>query len=223
MSSRRRAFAGSMLRWGLATRRNFPWRAGRASPYKVLMAEVALKRTTSTAALRAFKELTLRYPDFAALELAEQHELERLLTTVGLQRQRAKGLKELADFVVKRYRGILPQDLGSLMAIPHVGPYTARAVLSFAFGIPAAVVDSNVVRVLGRFFSPYLSAGPTQGTFQALADLLLPKRHHRDFNFALLGSLGATVCRYVEPKCPVCPLKSKCGSVHPSRPHRQQE
>ena len=117
----------------------------------------------------------------------------------------------MANFIVDRYAGAIPADLDSLLEVPQIGEYAARAVMSFGHGIPAAVVDSNVIRVLGRLFSQTLGKRPTLVQLQELADVLLPDQGHQQFNWAVLD-LGALVCRYDRPKCEICPLMAICDT-----------
>ena len=171
----------------------------------MLIAEVLLKRTTAKAAARTYLPFIARFPDLASISEAAVEDVKQVLLPVGLYRQRAKGLKEMAAHLWKEHGGRVPDDLASLQRVPHLGPYSARAVLSFAHGRPVAVVDSNVQRVFGRLYGRRLGGAPSVADVQALADLVLPTKNHRTFNWALLD-LGAMVCRYDIPRCHVCPL-----------------
>jgi A/G-specific adenine glycosylase len=201
-----------LLEWGTTHLRKFPWRnEGNRTPYRILVAELLLKRTTAQAASKIYEQFLMRFPDLSAIASSSEAELERVLTSVGLQRQRAKGFKAMTHFLIERCGGVVPCDLDQLKEIPHVGEYSARAVMTFAHGMPAAVVDSNVVRVLGRLFSKELGRNPTLARYQELADSVLPFEDHREFNWGILD-LGALVCRYDRPKCEVCPFGSICDS-----------
>lgn len=200
----------ALLSWAASNRRQYPWRAEGLSPYQALIAEVLLKRTTARAAARVFGPFIAKYPAPESLHSAPAKEVEQDLAPIGLYKQRARGLKEMAQYLIVRCGGQVPLDLEALLQVPHVGPYAARAVVSFAYGQPAAVVDSNVQRVLGRLFRRRLGSAPTLSRVQALADAVLPKESHREFNWALLD-LGATVCRYDRPRCSICPLVDLCS------------
>ena len=199
----------AILGWAAGHLREFPWRDADTSVYEVLIAEVLLKRTTARAAARAFTGFVVQFPDFESIGAALTEEIEEALTPVGLYRQRAKGLKEMAGYLMKEHSGQVPDNLPDLLRVPHVGPYSAGAVLSFGHGRPAAIVDSNVQRVLGRLYKRQLGEAPSLSATQALADLLLDPEAHQAFNWALLD-LGATVCRYDIPRCQSCPLSSLC-------------
>ena len=195
--------------WAARNLREFPWRARGTSVYKVLIAEVLLKRTTARAAARVFVDFVVQFPDLTSIDLAPSVDLEGALVPVGLYRQRAKGLKEMAGYLRREHGGQIPDNLPDLLKVPHLGPYSARAVLSFGYGRPVAIVDANVSRVLGRLYERRLGKEPSLTAVQALADALLDSQNHQVFNWAWLD-LGATVCRYGLPKCQVCPLSDVC-------------
>ncbi len=197
-----------LLAWGRANYRAFTWRAAGATAYEVAVAEVLLRRTTATAAARLYPSFISKFPDWPSLAAAPEKRLARAIKIVGLSNQRARDLKSLAIAVV-RNGGQLPDSLDALLTLPGLGPYSARAVLSIAFGNRAAIVDSNVARVLSRLASPALdSASPKQ--LQIVADALVAPRAHRAFNLALLD-LAAAVCRYGRPRCDRCPLTAHCA------------
>jgi adenine-specific DNA glycosylase len=152
----------------------------------------------------------------SVVRLAQQHhyevqeaEIAEALSPIGLQRQRAHSIKALAQYLVEHEKGEIPRDLESLLSIPGVGEYSARAILSFAFNLPAAVVDSNVERIFQRVFLTSLPVRPSQSVYQEIADRLLPSKQHRVFNWGLLD-LGALVCRPGVPRCDECPLTDIC-------------
>jgi len=131
--------------------RHFPWREPGRNPYEVLIAELLLKRTTSTAAARLYKKFLSKkflsqYPNIKKLARAHTRSLSGLFKNIGLQEQRARAAKALAKYLISERGGRVPSGLEELQRIPGVGDYTARALLSVAFGIPTAVVDSNVER-----------------------------------------------------------------------------
>jgi A/G-specific adenine glycosylase len=200
-----------LIGWAKREGRAFPWRMAGRTPYEVLVAELLLKRTTAQAASRIYGQFLKEFPDPAAINSADPSDLEFVLSSVGLQRQRASGFKAMAQFLVDRCRGVVPHDLDKLLEVPHVGEYAARAVMSFGHGRPAAVVDSNVVRVFGRLFSKSLGPNPPLKQIQGLADAILPVHDHKEFNWAVLD-LGALVCRYDRPRCEICPFRSICDS-----------
>lgn len=130
---------------------------------------------------------------------------------IGLQVQRARSTEALAAHLSRTEAGTVPNDLQRLLAVPGIGAYGARAVLSFAHGRPYAIVDSNVRRVLSRVFEGTLPDRPSDTVIQQVADTLLPREGHALHNFALLD-LSAAICRYQRPRCSVCPLSRSCDA-----------
>ena len=199
----------SILDWSLTHLRAYPWREPDRTPYEVLIAEVLLKRTTATAAARVYDSFIHQFPTTKTITTATEEQLVAALSNVGLQRQRTKAIKALARHLTEEQGSNIPSDLDYLLGIPGLGEYSARAVLSFGFGIPVAVVDANVERILGRVFQTVLPQRPLTHLFQKLASSLLPSESHRRYNLGLLD-LGALICRYIDPLCPECPLTSIC-------------
>ena len=206
---KRRLFQEAVLCWVTDRLRDYPWRKPGRSPYEILIAEILLKRTTATAAARVYEDFLHKFPSPQAINDADEEKLAQVLSKVGLQWQRAKAVKALAGHLTEVHGGEIPCDLHLLLGIPGLGEYSARAILSFGFGIPVAVVDANIERILGRAFQNVLPRRPSQHSLQVLAGSLLPNKSHRDYNLGLLD-LGALICRYVDPLCGKCPLASIC-------------
>lgn len=202
-------FTHLTLNWTLSHLRDYPWREPSRTPYEVLVAEVLLKRTTATAAARVYDAFIHRFPSIQTINNASEEQLASALSKVGLQRQRAKAIKALARYLTEEQGSNIPSDLDHLLGIPGLGEYSARAVLSFGFGIPVAVVDANVERILSRVFQNVLPQRPPGRLLQELADSLLPRESHMKHNLGLLD-LGALVCRYVDLLCLECPLGYIC-------------
>lgn len=203
IESQKYEFSDRLLAWWKQNRRDYPWRRPDVTPYEVLLAEVLLRRTTSTAASRSFLVLVNKYPDIYALAGANVSELESYLSCIGLQRQRSIALKEISLYICEHYNGQIPCDINLLLKVPHIGPYIGRAILSFSYGVPVGVVDSNVIRVIKRLFYALLPPKFGINLIQTIVDKLLPLNQHREFNWALLD-FGAVICRYVRPRCIDC-------------------
>lgn len=200
-----------LLDWAKIGLRAYPWREDR-TPYSVMVAEFLLRRTTAQAVSRMFREFIKTYPEVRALAEANEKELEENLRTIGYHKLRAHQIRESADYVVKAFHGDIPRDLDKLLSIPHVGSYTAGAILSFGFNIPSSIVDSNIERIIKRIFSNSVPTHMTPSSVKQLAEILVPKRHHDIFNFALLD-LGGTVCTPRRTLCEKCPLQSCCNTA----------
>lgn len=208
---RREKISQAVLNWGLHNVRDFPWRRDR-TPYRVLVAEIILRRTTAKAACKIYETFIKHYPDIHALSNSDVKELEGILSAVGYHKRRALILKEVAEFIVSKYRGVIPNIKDDLLRIPHIGQYIAGAILSLGYGIPSAMVDSNVQRIIGRLFSKKLPVKRRGQSINEIAEAILPKEGHELFNFAMLD-IGALICRYDKTLCQKCPLPAVCDTA----------
>lgn len=202
-------FRRALYAWAGKHRRDFPWRRS-PSPYGVLVAEILLQQTFARKVVPVYTEFMRRYPTPAALAAATHRAISALLHPLGLA-YRARLLPRLGREIADRHGGAVPSSRGELLSLPGVGPYTAGAVLAFAFGRPEAVVDTNVVRVLCRFFglpAPRRTGEATRALWE-FAARITPRRGARRFYLALLD-FAATVCTHYNPKCPDCPLAPSC-------------
>lgn len=200
-----------LLAWFERSRRDFPWRHT-DNPYIVLVTEKLLQQTAARdSVVKAFHDLTTLYPSVSELADADDAELERILAPLGFH-YRAKELKVLARTLLEEHGGSVPADLKQLKALPGVGDYMARAVLSFAYGQDVAVVDTNVARFLYRVFAipgPMPSNPARKRTLLELAQELVPSGRSKEFNLAVLD-LCALVCTPTKPKCTECPVQPFC-------------
>ena len=197
-----------MLDWGTAHRRDLPWRHTR-DPWAVLVSEVMLQQTQADRVVPHYRAFLDRFPTPAACARARPAAVVRIWSGLGYNR-RALNLHRAAQLMVAEHGGAVPADERALRSLPGIGPYTARAVRSFAFGADVATVDTNAVRVLARSLE---GAGLTVPAAQALADRLVPAGRSWDFNQTMFD-LGATVCtarpvcRDLPPAAPV-PLEAR--------------
>ena len=203
----------ALTAWGARHLRPLPWRETR-DPWAVLVSEVMAQQTGVGRVTGYYREFLGRFPSPAACAEASVAEVVRAWQGLGYNR-RAVNLHRCARAVVAEHGGRLPADLAALRALPGVGPYTARAVLAFAFEQDVGVVDTNVGRVLARWEGRPLRRPEAQ----ARADALVPAGRSWAWNQALM-ELGATVCHRRRPDCPGCPVRSGCawhaaGSVPP--------
>ena len=203
----------ALLRWYRAHRRALPWRKARVSPYRIFLAEMMLQQTQVERVIPKYQAFIARYPTIRKLAAAPRAEVIRLWAGLGYNR-RAVHLHQAAQAIVREHGGTFPMRLEALLDLPGIGPYTARALLSFVGNAPVAVVDTNVRRVVGRLFQQDLAAlcgngGPTERQFQTLADGLAPAARSAQWNQALMD-LGSAVCVSRRPDCPRCPLFAWC-------------
>jgi A/G-specific adenine glycosylase len=192
------------LAWWEAERRDLPWRRTR-DPWAVLVSELMLQQTQVARVEPRWHRFLERFPTPSECAAAGAGAVVEEWAGLGYNR-RAVSLHRCAAVVVERHGGALPADLDALLALPGIGPYTARAVLAFAFERDVAVVDTNVGRILARTIGRRLSARGAQD----LADSLVPAGEGWAWNQAMLD-LGATVCAKRSPACARCPVAAACA------------
>lgn len=196
--------AEALLAWSSRTRRDLPWRHTR-DPWAILVSETMLAQTQVARVVASYQAFVARWPEPSALAAAPLAEVIEAWQGLGYYR-RAVRLHACAQVIVAHHGGRIPGDLGKLLALPGVGPYTARAVLVFAFEQPAGVLDTNAARVLARAFTGRRLSGREA---QMVADGVVPPGRPWDWNSAMLD-LGATVCVARRPNCQRCPLAGSC-------------
>lgn len=190
--------------WAREHLRDLPWRRTR-DPWAVLVAEVMLQQTQVSRVAPAWRRFLRRLPTVGDAASAGRSEVVTLWAGLGYH-NRAVRLHRAAVEVVESFGGRFPCELDELVRLPGVGPYTARAVRAFAFELPAAVVDTNVARVLARVAGRRLTPGEAQRAADDWA-------HGADpwlWNQAMID-LGAVVCTPRDPACHRCPLAGACG------------
>ena len=193
----------SIFAWITPRLRQLPWRDTR-DPWHVLVSEVMLQQTGVNRVLPKWSMFIDQFPTVYECSQAPLGDVLRLWQGLGYPR-RAKNLQGAAQVIVEQHNGVMPNTLDGLLALPGIGPYTARAVLAFAFEEDAAVVDTNIARVLARFHGQTLKAREAQ----KLADDWVPQGEAWLWNQALMD-LGATICR-PQPLCDECPLHEECA------------
>jgi A/G-specific adenine glycosylase len=209
---RKKAFAKAVIRWGEKNLRAFPWRDD-TSPFKVFIAEILLKRTTSTAVKRVYPQFLNRFPDISSLAAAKLGDIEEVLKPIGLYKQRSIGLKEAVEYITAHYGSRLPSTYEDLLKIPYVGSYTAGAIASFGFGKPVPILDSNVRRVVKRAFKDVIGDKASDRDMIEVLKDIISKEKPKLFNWSLID-IGSQVCSYRSMKCDGCPLERICCYEH---------
>ena len=200
-------FSNALLQWYAVFRRDLPWRRTR-DPYAVWLSEIILQQTRVVQGRAYWERFLERFPTVESLAEASEDEVLRLWEGLGYY-SRARNLHAAARQIVAM--GGFPRTLEGIRALKGVGDYTAAAIGSIAFGLPAAVLDGNVYRVLARHFGLFTPIGTTAARkeFAALAQALLPEDAPADYNQALMD-FGALQCVPARPDCPACPLAASC-------------
>lgn len=204
-----RAFQNRLLRWFRNNGRKLPWRRTR-DPYRILVSEVMLQQTQVERVRGYYKRFIQEYP--TVQDLAEAHPASVREAWEGLgYYARARNLHATARTIVRRHGGRFPRRVEEVQSLPGVGRYTAGAVVSFAYGEPAPILDTNVRRVLSRIFIRRQASRPaqTERRLWAMAEAIIPEGQAWAFNQALMD-FGATLCTARNPQCPLCPMQSLC-------------
>lgn len=194
-------FTSEVLAWGVPRLRDLPWRR-RRDPWAILVSEVMLQQTQVARVIPRWHAFLERFPTPAVCAAAPLGDVLRDWQGLGYPR-RARDLHATAQRVVEL--GGFPRDLAGLLALPGIGGYTARAVMAFAFGLDAAVVDTNIARVYARVSGERL----TPKRVQSLADEHAPSGDAWAWNQCLMD-LGAVLCRPSNPRCVDCPVRMRC-------------
>ena len=204
---RRRSFQRRVLAWYAAHGRNLPWRKTR-DPYAILVSEILSHQTQIARVIPVYEALLKRYPTAQAMALAPVEAVKAITDPLGYK-IRGRWLHGAALQVADRFGGVMPQTLPELRQLPGIGPYTAGAVMSFAHQRDAAVLDTNVARLLRRYFGVTAAASARTHELWSLAAAVIPKGKGYLINQALMD-LGAMICRAKAPRCNACPLRRSC-------------
>ncbi|HEY3994519.1 MAG TPA: A/G-specific adenine glycosylase [Mycobacterium sp.] len=212
--------ADELLEWYSRARRDLPWREPGVSAWQILVSEFMLQQTPVSRVLPIWTDWVQRWPTPSATAAASAGEVLRAWGKLGYPR-RAKRLHECATVIARDHDDVVPDDVDTLLTLPGVGSYTARAIACFAYRQAVPVVDTNVRRVVARVVHGLADAGAASATRDhADVSALLPTDDKApQFSVALM-ELGATVCTARTPKCGLCPL-GRCAWRHAGYPPPQ--
>ncbi len=205
------SFSQLVLDWYDQNKRVLSFR-GTKDPYRVWLSEIMLQQTRTVTAEGYYERFLRRFPDVRSLAEAPEEEVLKLWEGLGYY-SRARNLLKAAKVVTEQYGGQFPADVSLLLKLPGVGPYTAAAVASIAFGLPEPAIDGNLTRVLARTqgIREDVTLPSVQKRLTETARSLIPSDRPGDFNQALMD-LGAGVCVPGTPDCESCPLRDLCDA-----------
>ena len=208
--SKKRKFQRRLLKWYDESGRDLPWRRTE-DPYKVLVSEVMLQQTQVDRVIPKFHEFLQKFPTVQDLAEAHPDDVRKTWYPLGYN-IRPYRLHGIACEAMERYGGKIPSQEKELLSMKGIGRYTAGAIQSFAFQKDAAILDTNVMRVLHRIFIGIGDPKKQKTALWILSEKLIPKGKGYDFNQALMD-FGAMVCTARKPFCLLCPMRDICHTV----------
>nr|WP_082753697.1 A/G-specific adenine glycosylase [Mycobacterium sp. NAZ190054] len=196
----------ALIGWYGHAQRDLPWRRPGVSAWQILVSEFMLQQTPVARVEPIWLAWVQRWPTPSATAAAGAAEVLRAWGKLGYPR-RAKRLHECATVIATAHGDVVPEDVDTLLSLPGIGTYTARAVACFAYGQRVPVVDTNVRRVVARAVHGLADAGPPSSRDLADVEAMLPADHSAPRFSVALMEFGATVCTARAPRCGVCPLR----------------
>ncbi|MGD2035192.1 MAG: A/G-specific adenine glycosylase, partial [Bacteroidales bacterium] len=199
-------------KWYDKNKRILPWREEK-DPYCIWVSEIILQQTRMQQGIQYYHKFIGRFPDFFSLAVAPVEDVLKVWQGLGYY-SRARNMHRTAIIVTDKYKGVLPSEVNVLKQLPGIGDYSAAAIASLAFDVPAACVDGNVYRLLSRYFGIETPIDSVEGKkeFNKVAGEILdtdnPGRHNQS-----MIELGALICLPNHPLCDECPLGSTCYAV----------
>ncbi|HEX9122056.1 MAG TPA: A/G-specific adenine glycosylase [Actinomycetota bacterium] len=212
----------ALLRWYEPRRDAYPWRKIR-DPYRIWVSEIMLQQTQAPRVVAAYRAFLRKFPSLRSLAAAPRRDVVAAWGDLGYNR-RAVALSEAARAVVREFGGRFPAEPSDLRRLPGVGPYTAAAVSSLAFGLPVAAVDTNVRRIVTRFFFGSEAHALTAGRIADAAQRWIAPDEPGAWTQALMD-LGREICR-PRPRCQDCPISQTCrfiSAVAVPKPQRRRQ
>lgn len=203
-------FVRNLLEWENDNYRNFDWRKD-ISPYKVLISELMLQRTTATQVEFVFPSFIKKYPNTNKISLSDTEDLTTIIKPLGLYQRRLKVFQTVAKQIEQNFNGNIPKKFDDLMELFGVGIYIANTILCFSFNEKVPIVDTNIIRIFQRFFNfqsdkKYIESDKKIWEF---AENLIPETNYQLYNYTLLD-FGSLVCKSKNPECDKCVIQKKC-------------
>jgi A/G-specific adenine glycosylase len=204
---RRRSFQRRVLAWYATHGRDLPWRRTR-DPYAILVSEILSHQTQISRVVPVYEAILQRYPTPQAMADAPVEAVKAITDPLGYK-IRGRWLHGAAFQVADRFGGVMPQTMPGLRQLPGIGRYTAGAIMSFAHQRDAPVLDTNIARLLRRYFGVVATPRARTNELWSLAAAVIPRGKGYLINQGLMD-LGAMVCRAKAPRCTSCPLRRSC-------------
>ncbi|MED1599963.1 A/G-specific adenine glycosylase [Alkalihalophilus marmarensis] len=202
-------FQQDLINWFKENQRTLPWRENK-DPYRVWVSEIMLQQTRVDTVIPYYLNFMREFPTLEDLAYAEEDRILKAWEGLGYY-SRVRNLQTAVREVVEEYSAAVPDTLKEISALKGVGPYTAGAILSIAYGKPEPAVDGNVMRVLSRVLEidEDIAKAKTRKTFEAIIYDLISKEDPSSFNQGLM-ELGALICTPTSPGCLLCPVREHC-------------
>ena len=200
------------VNWFRVHGRSFPWRHPDTTPFQLLVTEMLLRQTRAEGVAKLWQSFVSTYPTSRAIVSASNEELASRLIILGFGKLKVRSLKAASAFLIEHHTGHVPSTSGELIRIPHVGKYTANAILCFAFKQRVAIVDNNVLRFVSRYFGFYSGSDIRRAPkVWELVEKLLPRdaRKAPEHNYGFLD-FTAQICKPIGPRCDRCSIKTDC-------------
>ncbi len=203
-------FINSLLKWGEKNLRIFEWRYDK-TPYKVLISEIMLQRTTAFQVKMIFSPFIKNYPNTKELSLSVTEELSEIIKPLGLHQRRVKVFQTIAQQIEDDFNGNIPNDYDDLIGLYGIGRYIANAILSFCYNECVPIVDTNIIRIFQRFynFKSDKNSIISDKKIWKFAKRLIPDVNCELYNYSLLD-FGSLVCKLKNPECNDCILNEEC-------------
>jgi len=204
-----KVFTKLLLKWYDNNGRKYPWREKKATLYQKIVAEILLQRTRADTVALFFPKFVMQFPSWRELSITDQEQMRQFLYPLGLWKQKAKAIRELANEMMHR-EGQLPSDYNEIRDLPAIGQYIANAIALFNLNEPRPLLDVNMARVLERYFGPRKLADIRDDPYlQNLAnEVVIVSDNYTNINFAILD-LAALICKKL-PLCYQCPIRNRC-------------
>lgn len=207
------SFQNDLISWFKREQRELPWRKDQ-DPYKVWVSEIMLQQTRVDTVIPYFNRFLEWFPTLDDFAAAEEEKILKAWEGLGYY-SRVRNLQTAVKEVQEKYNGIVPSNPKDISSLKGVGPYTAGAILSIAYGIPEPAVDGNVMRVLARILSIWedIAKPATRKVFEQAVRSLISQKDPSSFNQALM-ELGALICTPTSPSCLLCPVREHCQGFY---------